>query len=97
MDYKNTLLMPKTDFEMRGKLTTKEPKFLERWNEADMYERVVKMNEGKEDFIFHDGPPYANGNMHIGHMLNKIIKDTIVRQKTMEGYHTPYIPGWDTH
>ena len=97
MDYKNTLLMPKSDFEMRGKLTTKEPKMLERWNEANMYERVVKMNEGKEDFIFHDGPPYANGNMHIGHMLNKIIKDTIVRQKTMEGYHTPYIPGWDTH
>lgn len=97
MDYKNTLLMPRTDFEMRGKLPAKEPQYVERWNNASMYEKVTKMNEDKEDWIFHDGPPYANGNMHIGHMLNKIIKDVIVRHKTLEGYHVPYIPGWDTH
>lgn len=97
MDYKSTLLMPKTDFEMRGKLPKKEPGYVKRWQEQDMYERVVKQNEGKKEFVFHDGPPYANGHMHMGHMLNKIIKDIICRYKNMEGYHTPYTPGWDTH
>lgn len=79
MNYKSTLLMPKTDFEMRGKLPTKEPAYVERWQNANMYEKVIKQNEGKEHFIFHDGPPYANGNMHVGHMLNKVIKDVICR------------------
>ncbi len=97
MDYKSTLLMPKTDFEMRGKLPTKEPKYVQRWQDDNMYERVVKQNEGKKEFVFHDGPPYANGHMHMGHMMNKIIKDIICRYKNMEGFHTPYIPGWDTH
>lgn len=97
MNYKSTLLMPKTDFEMRGKLPTKEPAYVERWQNANMYEKVIKQNEGKEHFIFHDGPPYANGNMHVGHMLNKVIKDVICRYKNMEGFYTPYIPGWDTH
>ena len=97
MNYKSTLLMPKTDFEMRGKLPTKEPAYVERWQKANMYEKVIKQNEGKEHFIFHDGPPYANGNMHVGHMLNKVIKDVICRYKNMEGFYTPYIPGWDTH
>lgn len=97
MDYKSTLLMPKTDFEMRGKLPTKEPGYVQRWQEANMYEKVIKQNEGKDAFVFHDGPPYANGNMHVGHMLNKVIKDVICRYKNMEGFYTPYIPGWDTH
>lgn len=97
MNYKETLLMPKTTFEMRGKLPTKEPKYVERWQENHMYEKVIQQNEGHDDFVFHDGPPYANGNMHVGHMLNKIIKDVICRYKNMEGYYTPYIPGWDTH
>ncbi|MCD7839696.1 MAG: isoleucine--tRNA ligase, partial [Erysipelotrichaceae bacterium] len=97
MNYKDTLLMPKTTFEMRGKLPTKEPKYVERWQENHMYEKVIKQNEGHDDFVFHDGPPYANGNMHVGHMLNKIIKDVICRYKNMQGYYTPYIPGWDTH
>lgn len=97
MNYKDTLLMPKTDFEMRGNLPKKEPKYVERWQQNDMYNKVIKQNEGHEDFIFHDGPPYANGNMHVGHMLNKIIKDVICRYKNMTGYYTPYIPGWDTH
>ena len=97
MNYKDTLLMPKTDFEMRGNLPKKEPGYVERWQQADMYEKVYQQNEGKKQFVFHDGPPYANGNMHVGHMLNKIIKDVICRYKNMEGFYTPYIPGWDTH
>ncbi len=97
MNYKDTLLMPKTNFEMRGNLPKKEPKYVERWKETDMYNKVIKQNEGHDDFVFHDGPPYANGNMHTGHMLNKVIKDVISRYKNMMGLYTPYIPGWDTH
>ena len=97
MNYKDTLLMPKTDFEMRGNLTKKEPKFVERWKEMDLYQLVNDKTKGNDPFVFHDGPPYANGNMHMGHMLNKVIKDVIVRTKQMEGYYVPYIPGWDTH
>ena len=97
MNYKDTLLMPKTDFEMRGNLPKKEPKYVERWQQNDMYNKVIKQNEGHDDFVFHDGPPYANGNMHVGHMLNKVIKDVICRYKNMIGLYTPYIPGWDTH
>ena len=89
--------MPKTDFEMRGNLPKKEPKYVQRWQESNMYEKVIQQNEGKESFVFHDGPPYANGNMHMGHMLNKVIKDVICRYKNMQGIYTPYIPGWDTH
>ena len=96
-NYKDTLLMPKTDFEMRGNLPKKEPGYVDRWQQMDIYKKVVAQNEGKEHFVFHDGPPYANGNMHIGHMLNKVIKDVIVRNKNMMGYYCPFIPGWDTH
>ncbi len=97
MNYKDTLLMPKTDFEMRGNLPKKEPKYVQRWQDNNMYEKVIQQNEGKDSFVFHDGPPYANGNMHTGHMLNKVIKDVICRYKNMQGLYTPYIPGWDTH
>jgi len=97
MNYKDTLLMPKTDFEMRGNLPRKEPTYVQRWQENNMYEKVIQQNEGKDSFVFHDGPPYANGNMHMGHMLNKVIKDVICRYKNMQGLYTPYIPGWDTH
>ncbi len=97
MNYKDTLLMPKTEFEMRGNLPKKEPAYVERWQNAHMYEKVIQQNAGKADFVFHDGPPYANGDMHTGHMLNKIIKDVICRYKNLEGFYTPYIPGWDTH
>ena len=90
MNYKDTLLMPKTDFEMRGNLPKKEPKYVERWQENDMYNKVIQQNEGKDSFVFHDGPPYANGNMHMGHMLNKVIKDVICRYKNMNGFYTPY-------
>lgn len=97
MNYKDTLLMPKTDFEMRGNLPKKEPTYVKRWQDSHMYEKVIQQNEGKDSFVFHDGPPYANGNMHMGHMLNKVIKDVICRYKNMQGLYTPYIPGWDTH
>ena len=97
MDYKDTLLMPKTAFEMRGKLPTKEPKFQKRWQDEKLYEKMLKNREGAKPFVLHDGPPYANGDIHIGHALNKIIKDVIVRSHYMDGYQTPFIPGWDTH
>ena len=97
MDYKDTLNMPKTNFEMRGNLGKREPLFQERWAETDLYQEVLKKNEGHKSFVLHDGPPYANGSIHVGHALNKILKDFIVRYKTMDGYYCPYIPGWDTH
>ncbi len=97
MKLKDTLLMPKTKFDMRAKLSTREPMFQKEWEEKDVYRNVLKMNEGKELFILHDGPPYANGDLHTGHALNKILKDFIIRQKNMSGYYAPMIQGWDTH
>ncbi|PTJ87596.1 isoleucine--tRNA ligase, partial [Staphylococcus hyicus] len=97
MDYKETLLMPKTKFPMRGGLPNKEPQIQAEWEEKQLYEKMLKKNEGNTPFILHDGPPYANGNLHMGHALNKILKDFIVRYKTMQGFYTPFVPGWDTH
>lgn len=97
MEYKDTLLMPKTDFEMRGKLPTKEPKIQKKWQDEKLYEKMLEKREGCEPFVLHDGPPYANGDIHLGHGLNKTLKDVIVRSKFMAGYQTPFIPGWDTH
>lgn len=97
MDYKETLLMPKTAFEMRGKLPTKEPNFQKRWKEQDLYGKMLAKRDGAPTFVLHDGPPYANGDIHLGHALNKILKDVIIRSRFMAGYKTPYIPGWDTH
>lgn len=97
MDYKETLLMPKTDFPMRGGLPNKEPQIQEKWDAEDQYHKALEKNKGNETFILHDGPPYANGNLHMGHALNKILKDFIVRYKTMQGFYAPYVPGWDTH
>ena len=96
-DYGSTLNLPKTDFQMRAGLPEKEPKILEEIFEKDLYEKILKKNEGKEPFVLHDGPPYANGEIHIGHALNKVLKDTIVRYKNLKGYYTPFIPGFDTH
>ena len=96
-DYGKTLNLPKTDFPMRGNLPENEPKILESVFEKGLYEKMLKKNEGKEPFVLHDGPPYANGEIHIGHALNKVLKDTIVRYKNLQGYYTPYIPGYDTH
>lgn len=97
MDYSQTLNLPKTDFQMRGNLPEKEPKILEEVFENGLYEKMLKKNEGKEPFVLHDGPPYANGEIHLGHALNKVLKDTIVRYKNLQGYYTPFIPGFDTH
>ncbi|WP_010096758.1 isoleucine--tRNA ligase [Ornithinibacillus scapharcae] len=97
MDYKETLLMPKTDFPMRGNLPNKEPVRQEQWEQANLYEKTLERTKGRPLFILHDGPPYANGDIHIGHALNKVLKDFITRYKSMTGFHAPYIPGWDTH
>ncbi|WP_415362907.1 Isoleucyl-tRNA synthetase [Mammaliicoccus lentus] len=97
MDYKDTLLMPKTSFPMRGGLPNKEPQIQAEWDEKDLFNKILEKNKGKTPFILHDGPPYANGNLHMGHALNKILKDFIVRHKAMTGYYAPYVPGWDTH
>ncbi len=97
MNFKDTLLMPKTEFEMRGNLTKKEPKYQARWKENAIYEKMLAKREGCEAFVLHDGPPYANGDIHLGHALNKVLKDVIVRSKFMEGYKVPFVPGWDTH
>ncbi len=96
-DFKDTLLMMKTDFSMRANLSEREPKFVENWEQNKIYEKVLEKNKGRATFILHDGPPYANGNIHVGHALNKILKDFVIRYKTMSGYYSPYIPGWDTH
>lgn len=97
MDYKDTLNMMKTDFPMRASLPQREPEILKKWYEHDQYRRLMKLNEGKPLFVLHDGPPYANGAIHIGHALNKTLKDFIVRYKNMTGFKSPYVPGWDTH
>ena len=96
-DYGKTLNLPKTDFPMRGNLPENEPKIFDEVFENDLYEKMLKKNEGKTPFVLHDGPPYANGGLHIGHALNKILKDTIVRYKNLKGFDTPFIPGFDTH
>ena len=97
VELKDTLLMPKTKFPMRGNLPNKEPEFLKRWEEMDLYRKVLEKNAGKPSDVLHDGPPYANGNIHIGHALNKILKDFIVKYKNMNGFVSNYVPGWDTH
>ena len=97
MDYNKTINLPKTDFPMRAGLPKREPDMLQHWNDLDLYNELLKKNEGKPLFVLHDGPPYANGSIHMGTALNKIIKDIIIRQKNMEGYKAPYIPGFDTH
>jgi isoleucyl-tRNA synthetase len=96
-DYSKTLQLPKTAFSMRGNLPNKEPERQQRWKEENIYQRVLEKRQGAPKFILHDGPPYANGDLHIGHALNKILKDFIVRYKSLAGFDAPYIPGWDTH
>ncbi len=97
MKLKDTLLMPKTKFDMRAKLSTREPMFQKEWEDADIYRQVLAKNTGKPQFLLHDGPPYANGDLHAGHALNKILKDFIIRYKNMNGFYAPMIMGWDTH
>ncbi|MAC47961.1 MAG: isoleucine--tRNA ligase, partial [Oceanospirillum sp.] len=96
-DYKNTLNLPETDFPMRGNLPQREPDRLARWDEIGLYDKMRKAGEGRPKFVLHDGPPYANGNIHIGHAVNKILKDMIVKSRTLAGFDAPYVPGWDCH
>ncbi len=93
MELKETLLMPKTSFPMRGNLNQKEPEWVKEMKDIDLYAKMREKQAGKEMFVLHDGPPYANGNIHCGHMLNRILKDFIVRFKNMQGYDTPFLVG----
>jgi len=97
MDYSKTLNLPSTEFSMRANLPEKEPVLVKKWDDEGFYEKLMKKNEGKKEYHLHDGPPFANGNIHLGHALNKILKDIIVRFKNMDGFKAPYVPGWDTH
>ena len=96
-DYKNTLNLPDTPFPMRGDLAKREPGWLAQWREKQRYQQIRKAAAGRPKFILHDGPPYANGDIHIGHAVNKILKDIIVKSKTLAGFDAPYVPGWDCH
>jgi len=95
--YKNTINLPKTKFSMRGNLIQKELKILEEWKKNDLYNVILKSKKNKKKFIIQDGPPYANGKIHIGHALNKILKDIIIKFKNLSGYQVPFIPCWDCH
>ena len=96
-DYRPTVFLPKTAFPMRGDLPKREPVILARWQAMDLYRRLREASAGREKFVLHDGPPYANGNIHIGHALNKILKDVVNRSQQMLGKDAPYVPGWDCH
>ncbi len=97
MDYKKTLNLPNTGFPMKGNLAQREPERLKKWNDADLYKKIREAFTGRPQFILHDGPPYANGEIHIGHAVNKVLKDIIVKSKTLSGFDAPYVPGWDCH
>lgn len=96
-DYKSTVLLPQTEFPMKGNLSTKEPEMIKKWLDQGIYQKMMSKNEGKPTFVLPDGPPYANGSIHIGHALNKILKDIIIKYKNMKGFQSPFIPGWDCH
>ncbi|KAB7623146.1 isoleucine--tRNA ligase [Alkalilimnicola sp. S0819] len=96
-DYKHTLNLPQTDFPMRGNLAKREPERLSQWQGMDLYRRLREQRAGREKWVLHDGPPYANGDIHIGHAVNKVLKDIIVKSRTLDGYDAPYVPGWDCH
>ncbi|TFH23013.1 MAG: hypothetical protein E4H03_07125, partial [Myxococcales bacterium] len=97
MDYKNTLNLPATDFPMRANLPNREPDMLRQWEETGLYERMLERRRDAPRFLLHDGPPYANGNIHIGHALNKVLKDIVTKYKCLAGFQSPYRPGWDCH
>ena len=96
-DYKDTLNLPSTNFPMKGNLPNREPEMLKRWEDMDIYGQLRRASEGRPRFVLHDGPPYANGNIHIGHSVNKVLKDIVVKSRTLSGFDAPYVPGWDCH
>ena len=95
--YKQSLNLPKTDFPMRGAMARREPEMLAEWEKSDIYGQICASRAGAKKYVLHDGPPYSNGHLHHGHVLNKILKDLVVKYRTMAGYYAPYVPGWDTH
>jgi isoleucyl-tRNA synthetase len=97
IDYKSTLNLPDTPFPMRGDLAKREPVWIRRWQETKLYERLREKCKGRPKYVLHDGPPYANGDIHMGHAVNKILKDLVVKSRTMAGFDAPYTPGWDCH
>ena len=97
VDYKSTIFLPRTDFPMKGGLPQREPEILARWAALDLYKRLREISKGREKFVLHDGPPYANGNIHMGTALNKVLKDVINRSQQMLGKDANYVPGWDCH
>src|SRR5438874_9721552 len=96
-NYKDTLNLPRTEFPMKANLATREPEMLRAWEETRLYQKIQKSRQGRELFVLHDGPPFANGDVHMGTALNKILKDFVVKSQTMVGKRAPYIPGWDCH
>ena len=97
MDYKSSLNLPNTKFPMKANLPAKEPERLKKWSEIDIYKKILDCRDQNKKYVLHDGPPYANGHLHMGHALNKILKDFIIKIKSMQGYYAPYVPGWDCH
>ena len=97
MNYKETLNLPKTDFPMKANLTTREPEILAKWESNQLYQKIQDKSKDAPLFVLHDGPPFANGDVHMGTALNKILKDLIVKSRAMAGYRAPYVPGWDCH
>lgn len=97
MDYRDTLNLPQTKFKMKANLNQKEPQYLKRWEKEDLYGMLQEHAEGKPLYVLHDGPPYANGHIHLGTAFNKILKDIILKSRRMAGFQAPYIPGWDCH
>src|SRR3982751_94266 len=96
-EYKNTLNLPETTFPMKGDLARREPERVKQWQESRLYQRIRERFAGRPKFVLHDGPPYANGDIHIGHAVNKVLKDIIIKSKTLAGFDAPYVPGWDCH
>ncbi|MCX5781230.1 MAG: class I tRNA ligase family protein, partial [Elusimicrobia bacterium] len=96
-DFSKTVNLPKTDFAMKANLPQKEPGILDQWTSNDIYSKMLEKNKDQEKFILHDGPPYANGHIHLGTALNKILKDILVKYKSMSGFYSPFVPGWDCH
>ena len=96
-DYNTTVLLPKTDFPQQARLTEMEPRIRARWEKEGLYERIVAARKGQTKWILHDGPPYANGEVHVGTGQNKVLKDMVVKFRTMQGFYSPYVPGWDCH
>src|SRR5215204_4474306 len=96
-EYKDTINLPKTDFPMKANLAQREPELLKSWQDMDLYKKIQEQRKDHPKYILHDGPPYANGQLHIGHAVNKVLKDIVVKSRLLSGLRSPYVPGWDCH